>query len=160
RGTRIGRVARWLFVWAVVAMLFPPLPLGTTRAAVGVGLGSYTTTLPAGARTPSDSAGQPVTPARTADGTGAAPDHSRWSSLVWRRYGAANPYSENLYAHPLALRAKAGGLGVSYPTTPGFSHGSPAYIGEYHYSYAEDLLLGVAGLNAPETRVDGYTDWT
>src|SRR5262245_3714044 len=97
RGTRIGRAARWLLVWAVVATLFPPLPLGTTRAAVGVGLGSYTTTLPAGARTPSDSAGQPVAPARTANVTGATPTNSWWSSLVWRRYGAANPYSENLY---------------------------------------------------------------
>jgi endoglucanase Acf2/chitodextrinase len=136
---------------------FSPRP--ASAAPVAVGLGSYNTTLPAGGKVPDNSTGTPVTPKKTANVTGAMPTNKWWSSLAWQRY-AGNPYSENMYAHPLALRAKAGGLGVSYPTNPTISTGNPTYIQEYHYSYAEDLMLGVAGLNAPDAKVDGFSDWT
>lgn len=128
-------------------------------APVAVGLGSYNTTKPATGGLPSNSDGAPVSPKRTANVTGAMPTNDWWSSLGWQRY-AGNPYSENMYAHPLALRAKSGGLGVSYPTNPSISTGNPAYLQEYHYSYTEDLMLGVAGLNAPDAKVDGFSDWT
>ena len=32
-------------------------------------------------------------------------------------------------------------------------------MGEYHYPYAEDFRLGIAGLDA-DGKVDGYSDWT
>ncbi len=127
-----------------------------TYAAEPVGRGSYATALPAGVRGPSSLDNQPVLPKRTARVTGPAPTNDWWSSLIWQRY-PANAYSENLYPHPLALHARASGLGLGYPTTPAVSHGSPAYIGEYHYTYAEDAILGVEGLSSGDTKVDGFS---
>ncbi|HEY1011394.1 MAG TPA: RICIN domain-containing protein, partial [Herpetosiphonaceae bacterium] len=31
---------------------------------------------------------------------------------------------------------------------------------KYEYTYSEDFTLGVAGLNSPDTKVDGFSDWT
>ena len=45
------------------------------------------------------------------------PTNDWWSSLAFQRY-AGNPYSENMYAHPLTFQAPARGLGVGYPTSP------------------------------------------
>ncbi len=146
----------------VSIMLGDILALGPTpvyAAPVAVGLGSYNTTLPAGRLGPTNSAGAAVTPKKTANVTGAMPTNDWWSSLGWQRY-AGNPYSENMYAHPLALHAKSGGLGVSYPTNTTISTSSPAYLQEYHTTYAEDLMVGVAGLNSPDAKVDGFSDWT
>jgi endoglucanase Acf2 len=123
-----------------------------------VGQGSYTTTLPPGAKGPSNSSGGAVTPVRTSNVTGATPTNDWSSSIPWKFQ--SNSYSENMYPHPLALRAKSGGLGVSYPTNPSITNGTPAYVQEYHYAYAEDLMLGVAGLAAPDTKLDGYSEWT
>lgn len=128
-------------------------------AANPVGLGSYTTTLPAGGKTPSNSDGVAISPKKTANVSGAMPTNDWWSSLGFQRY-AGNPYSENMYAHPLALHAKSGGLGLSYPTTPNVGSGTPAYLQEFHSSYSEDLMVGVAGLNSPDAKVDGFSDWT
>jgi endoglucanase Acf2 len=33
-------------------------------------------------------------------------------------------------------------------------------VGEYHFQYGADFTLGVAGLNAAESKVDDWTDWT
>jgi endoglucanase Acf2 len=129
---------------------FGPRPV--SAAPVAVGLGSYNTTLPAGAKVPDNSGGTPVTPKRTGNVTGAMPTNDWWSSLGWQRY-AGNPYSENMFAYPLALHAKASGLGVGYSTSPGVGT-------EYHYGPAEALTIGVAGLNSPDAKVDGYSDWT
>ncbi len=134
-------------------------PRPAAAAPIAVGAGSYNTTLPPGGKVPSNSDGVAVSPKKTANVSGPMPTNKWWSSLGWQRY-AGNPYSENMYGHPLAFRAKAGGLGVSYPTNPVISSGNPSYLQEYHYSYAEDLMLGVAGLNAPDARVDGFSDWT
>src|SRR4051812_28332075 len=48
---------------------------------------------------------------------GPAPTHKWYSSLVWNLNGD-NPYSQNVYPHPLAVRAQARGLSVFYPTLP------------------------------------------
>jgi len=146
----------------LVALSLAPVGLLTpTRAlaATSVGLGSYTTTLPSGGKVPSNSDGAAVSPKKTANVTGAMPTNDWWSSLGFQRY-SGNPYSENMYAHPLALHAKSGGLGLSYPTSVSVSSGSPSYIQEFHSSYSEDLMLGVAGLSSPDTKVDGFSDWT
>ena len=127
-------------------------------AVVSVGAGSYNTTLPAGGLVPSNSNGAAVAPKITSNVTGAIPTNDWWSSLVWQRY-AGNPYGENLYALPLSLKAKNNGMGISYATTPGISTGSPTYIGEYHYTYTEDFTAGLVGLNSPDSKVDGYSDW-
>ena len=128
-------------------------------SAVAVGAGSYNTTLPAGGGVPSNSDGAPVAPKITSNVTGAIPTNDWWSSLVWQRY-AGNPYGENLYALPFSLHAKNNGMGISYITTANISTGSPAYLGEYHYTYSEDFTAGLVGLNSPDSKVDGYSDWT
>ncbi len=127
-------------------------------SAVAVGTGSYNTTLPAGGGVPSNNAGGAVAPKITANVTGAIPTNDWWSSLVWQRY-PTNPYGENLYALPLSLHAKNNGMGICYINTASISTGSPAYIGEYHYTYNEDFTAGLVGLNSPDSKVDGYSDW-
>lgn len=47
---------------------------------------------------------------------------------------------------------------MSYPTNASIS-GTATGVSEYHYSYAEDVRIGVAGLTA-DGKVDGYSDWT
>ncbi|GAA5044592.1 endoglucanase Acf2 [Thermocatellispora tengchongensis] len=139
---------------AAAVSLVPAAP--AHAATVTVGAGSYTTDLPAGATGPADTSGAAVTPKVTANAAGRpVPTNDWWSSLAFRRY-PGNPYSENMYAHPLAFRAVASGLEVSYPTNPLIS----ADGRQYEYPHARDLTLGVTGLNAPETRVDGWSDWT
>lgn len=125
-------------------------PLG---AAVSVGAGSYNTTLPPGGKAPSSYEGTPVLPKRTANVSGPMPTNDWWSSLGFQRFNG-NPYSENMYPHPLALRAKAAGLGIGYANSPVLS--GPEYL----YPYTEEFTLGVAGLNSADTKVDGYSDWT
>jgi len=122
---------------------------------VRVGRGGFRTDRPAGAKGPSDTRGRDAARCVTKRVTGPVPTNDWWSSLVWKRR-SENRYSENLYAHPLAFRARAEGLGVGYPTraaaAPDGRH--------YHFHYARDLMVGVEGLQVPETRVDGYSDWT
>jgi endoglucanase Acf2 len=122
---------------------------------IRVGRGSYNTTRPKGLRAPSAGGRAPARPSLTANVRGAVPTNDWWTSLVWKRR-ADNPYSENLYAHPLALRAKRDGLGVGYPTRAAIDPKGRSY----HYHYAEDLTVGVEGLAAPEALVDGFGDWT
>ncbi|MEU8270646.1 glycosyl hydrolase [Sphaerisporangium sp. NPDC049002] len=143
-----------LAVATLLAGLLATVPVTSASAAtVTVGVGSYTTDLPAGAVGPSNNAGAPVTPKITSAVTAKVPTNDWWSSLAFQRY-AGNPYSENMYAHPLAFHAVAGGLEVSYPTSPTIS------ASQYDYTHARDLTLGVTGLNAPSTQVDGWSDWT
>lgn len=143
-----------LAVAALLAGLLATVPASPAGAAtITVGAGSYTTDLPAGAAGPSNTAGAPVAPKITSAVTAKVPTNDWWSSLAFQRY-AGNPYSENMYAHPLAFHAVAGGLEVSYPTTPAIS------ASQYDFTHARDLTLGVTGLNAPKTEVDGWSDWT
>ncbi|WP_182876124.1 glycosyl hydrolase [Microbispora sp. H10670] len=145
-----------LAVLTTLALSLPVLPATPAGAAtVPVGAGGYTTDLPAGASGPANSDGAPVTPKVTSNVTRKVPTNDWWSSLAFQRY-AGNPYSENMYGHPLAFHAVAGGLEVSYPTTPLIS----ADGRQYEFPHARDLTLGVTGLNSPDTRVDDWSDWT
>ncbi|MGW4646710.1 glycosyl hydrolase [Kitasatospora sp. NPDC004289] len=127
-----------------------------SAATVKVGLGGYTDTRPAGTVGPSNSAGAPVAPKVTARMAGkAVPTNDWWSSLVFQRY-AGNPYSENMYAHPFTFKAVNSGLEVGYPTSPTVTPDGR----QYDFTHTKDLTLGVAGLNSPDTKVDGWTDWT
>ncbi|MBL7252824.1 glycosyl hydrolase [Paractinoplanes lichenicola] len=144
---------------ALVAGLGAVALSGTADAAT-VGAGSYTETLPAGASLPVGCGDLATNPRQfmTANApAGPVPTNDWWSSLVFKKFDCA--YSENLHAHPTSYDTTAGGLGFSYNTTPQIS-GSSTGVGEYHYIYQEDFTAGVAGLNAPRTLVDGWTDWT
>jgi endoglucanase Acf2 len=146
-------------VLALVSGLLTVAITDTANAAV-VGAGSYTETPPAGAALPSGCGALTTNPRQyvTANApSGAVPTNDWWSSLLFKRTDCS--YSEPLHAHPLAFDPSAGGLGVSYTTTPTIS-GTATGVGEYHYPYQQDLLVGVAGLNSPDVKVDGWSDWT
>ena len=114
-----------------------------------------TTALPPGAQGPSNNAGTPVAPKKTANVRGPIPTNDWWSSLVFQRY-PDNPYSTTMHAHPLAMQAEAGGLGVSYPKTYVITPDQR----KYEYTHTKDFTLGVAGLSSPDAKLDGYSDWT
>ncbi|MBA3470075.1 MAG: RICIN domain-containing protein [Herpetosiphonaceae bacterium] len=130
-------------------------PQPAYAASFPVGLGSYTDILPPGGSLPANSNGAPVSPKITGNVSGAIPTNDWWSSLVFQRY-PGNPYSENMFAHPLAFHAKANGLGTTYPNALDITPDGR----KYQYTYTEDFTLGVVGLNAPDTKVDGFSDWT
>lgn len=124
-------------------------------AVVPVGSGSYRSDRPAGTKGPDDFNGGNVTPKVSDRMKGKpVPTNDWWSSLIWQRF-PSNPYSENMYAHPLSFHANAGGLGVGYPTTPVIPNDRT-----YEFMHKDDLTVGVDGLNSGNTVVDGWTDWT
>lgn len=133
------------------------LPAGTASAAeIPVGSGSYSDTRPPGASGPVDNAGQPVSPKvteRVADRP--VPTNDWWSSLAFQR-AADNPHSLPMFGHPLSYQAVAGGLEVGYAT----EHVIVGNGAQYEFQHKADLTLGVAGLNSPDTKADGWSDWT
>jgi len=148
RSVRRGAATALLVALACAGGLAGTRP--ATAAPVGVGLGSYNTTLPAG------QSGPPATIYKTANVSGPMPTNDWWSSLAFKTY--PTHASENMFADPLALLAKGSGLGISYPTNVTITPDGR----QYEYQYAEDLTLGTAGLNTAPTnvKVDGFSEWT
>ncbi|WP_184952272.1 glycosyl hydrolase [Paractinoplanes abujensis] len=135
--------------------------LTSTAEAATVGAGSYTETLPAGAKLPTGCGSLSTNPRQfvTANApAGAVPTNDWWSSLLFKKGDDCN-FSQPLFAGPAAYRPTANGLGLSYQTDAAIS-GSGTGVGEYHYPYAQHVVAGVAGLNAPRALVDGWSDWT
>jgi endoglucanase Acf2 len=156
---RLARSAAALVVAVGSGIL--AVSLSGSADAATIGAGSYTETLPAGAKLPTGCGSVSTNPRENVTANapaGAVPTNDWWSSLLFKK-GDDCAFSQPLYAHPLAYRPVAGGLGFSYEQTPAIS-GSPTGLGEYHYPYAQKLVVGVAGLNAPKALVDGWTDWT
>nr|BFE60621.1 hypothetical protein GCM10020063_051470 [Dactylosporangium thailandense] len=144
---------------AVVATALTFLALPSAEAAT-LGSGSYATTTPTGATGPTGCGSIATNPRQyvTANApAGAVPTNDWWSSLLFKRTDCN--YSLPLEAHPMAFKPAANGLGVSYTTEAAIS-GTATGVGEYHFPYTTEFTLGVAGLNAPNTLVDGWTDWT
>ncbi|MEU5910031.1 glycosyl hydrolase [Micromonospora sp. NPDC047527] len=134
------------------------IPLTRAAEAAPVGAGSYTTTpvgpLPTGCGAMSSNPRQFAT--ANAPG-GAIPTNDWWSSLLWKRTDCA--FSEPLHAHPISYDTFTDGLGFSANSTPAIS-GTATGVGEFHFPYVQDIRVGVAGLGAPQVKVDGWTDWT
>jgi endoglucanase Acf2 len=148
----VGSTALVLAGGGLAVTCSPPAQAAT------VGAGSYTTTqvgpLPSGCGTISTNPRQYATANAPA---GAVPTNDWWSSLIWKRTDCS--FSEPLHAHPLSYDTFTDGLGFSATSTPAVT-GTSTGVGEYHYPYAEDLRVGVAGLAAPQVKVDGWSDWT
>ncbi|NJQ02366.1 glycosyl hydrolase [Streptomyces zingiberis] len=129
---------------------------GAAAATVPVGRGGYSDTRPAGAAGPENNAGAPVKPKVTsAAANRPVPTNDWWSSLAFQRY-PDNPYSENLYGHPLTYKAVSGGLEVGYPT-------ASAIVGDgrqYEFPHRRDLTVGLDGLNSPDAKAHDWSDWT
>jgi endoglucanase Acf2 len=121
----------------------PPAPEGVVR----VGLGSYTTRLPDGAKQP------PATIYKTSAVAGKMPTNDWWSSLAWV------PYSERMYPHPLAVQACQSGLRVYYPG-PAITANSRAIFGFMPAGSKDDFVIGHSEQTEfPDARVDGFSDW-
>ncbi|WP_432741651.1 glycoside hydrolase [Streptomyces sp. JH002] len=138
---------------AVVGVVVIP---SAGAAEVPVGSGSYSDTRPAGAQGPTDNMGTPVLPQVTDTVAGEpVPTNKWWSSLVFKRY-PDNPYSQPMYGHPLTYQAVAEGLQVGHPT----DHAIVGDGRQYEYVHTADLTLSVAGLDSPDVKADGWSDWT
>ncbi|WP_149183656.1 glycosyl hydrolase [Streptomyces sp. TRM49041] len=144
---------------AVLAATTLTATVGTgvaSAATIEVGKGSYSDVRPPGRQGPSNSGGQAVRPKVTpAMADKPVPTNDWWSSLVFQRF-AGNPWSENMYGHPLTYKAVSGGLEVGYPT----SHQIVGGGRQYEFPHKADLTLGLAGLNSPDAKADGWSDWT
>lgn len=128
---------------------------------VTLGKGSYTTTLPAGRKTPSDSLGVPVDPQLTADFKQPVTTNEWWSSFLYKRVPNAHGNSGKSYPHPLTIRGAPTGLEMGYASeaTKGMAWEWEFAGGTYEYPHAADLVVGIEGLNVPITRTAGYSDW-
>ncbi|WP_229684994.1 glycosyl hydrolase, partial [Deinococcus roseus] len=118
------------------------------------------TTPPPGSKGgPTNTSGAILSPAWTANAAakGKAPTNEFWSSILFKR-NAGNNYSENMFAHPLAMHARSGGLEISYPMNSQIVGATG--LEKYEYPYSPDLTLGVAGLNSPDAKTDDFGDWT
>jgi endoglucanase Acf2 len=79
---------------------------------VSVGQGSYSTSIPSGARGPQRFDGNPVSPKISADFTLPILTNDFWSSLIFPFFG--NPYSNVILAHPISAKATNTGLQIGY----------------------------------------------
>ncbi|GIG38304.1 glycosyl hydrolase [Cellulomonas phragmiteti] len=125
---------------------------------VDVGAGSYSAT-PVGP-TPEGCASIEADPRAhvTADAPqGPLPTNDWWSSLLYKRLDCR--MSEPLHAHPVSYQPTPAGLGLSTPREATL-FGTPGGIGEFHFVYVQDVVVGVAGLDAPTVQVADWTDWT
>lgn len=123
-------------------------------AQTSLGAGSYLEYIPAGKTGPTNAAGAPAAPLLTAAAAGRPVSTNEWwSTLVWPySTSATTRYSGVMFADPLVYKAEAAGLRVG-------GYGGWSVNQEYHYSYGLDLFVTLAGLNAPDTRVDDWGDW-
>ncbi len=115
---------------------------------VQVGLGSYSTEVPAGQESPQTT----IFRVESLEDH-PMPTNKWWSALAWQGSG-----NRAMFAHPLALAAHPDGLAVSYPNTPFIATRGD----EYRYNFFEDFRVSVSGLSrasAPPLVVD-FSDWT
>ena len=129
-------------------------------SAATVGAGSYTTTLPAGQNLPTGCGDLSTNPRQWITSNapaGAIPTNDWWTSILWKKTNCS--FGEPMFAHPAAYDAAPGGLGISYTTVPAIT-GTATGVSEYHFPFNRDVLVGVAGLNAPNVKVDDWSDWT
>ncbi len=129
----------------------PPPPGGTAQK---VGEGYYLTKPPDKVEVPADVNGKPVKPKVTSDFAQIPTSNEWWSSMIWQFDARGkNPYSDNMYPHPLTLKAQAGGLEIGYPTVPKVNKK------DYMFWHQADLTVGIDGQTFPDTRVAAYSDW-
>jgi endoglucanase Acf2 len=128
---------------------------------VAVGKGSYTTTLPAGRKTPADSLGVAVSPQVTADFNQPVISNEWWSSFLYKRVPNQHGNSGKSYPHPLTIRGAPTGLEMGYASvaTKGMDWEWEFAGGTYEYPHIADLTVGVDGMNVPFSKTAGYSDW-
>jgi endoglucanase Acf2 len=103
---------------------------------VTVGKGSYATTGGTGIVS--------FNPYVTADFSQKSISDKWWVTLI------STQYSQEMFAHPVAYQAVAGGLEMAYPGAPTGS------AGNFSSAYSKSITIGISGLNAPDARVARY----
>lgn len=110
-----------------------------------VGRGSYTTARP-GTLEP-----LPAKIYRVESLDAAMPSNQWWSSLAWK------PFSQPLFAHPLALRCEERGLVLSNPGSA--INGAGGHIMGGGIPEGGDLLIGMGKVTFSEANYAGCSDW-
>ncbi len=131
----------------------PRTPATAPSGAEAVGPGFLAPPESASMLVATDAKGKPISPKVTSSFSQVPVSNKWWSSLIWQFHGD-NPYSLELYAHPLVFKANAAGLGLSYPSSP------MVLPREYMHRYSEDVVVSLDGLRSPDARVASYSDWT
>ena len=150
-------------------------PAGAVVASPGIGC--YTTILPAGETSVTywpavdDSSIYSAPMAKvTSNYSGPYQTNDWWSSLIWdwnQGGGAvAQPYSQIMHPHPFSMQAEPDGLRLTYAHELQDVDGmapNGTQVGETNYLMAGDgaehFHVTVGSLDAPDTRVDSYSDW-
>ena len=131
---------------------FRPRPSGPSGAA---GKGFYVTqrrdgVLVGGNRRPA----KKTKPKVTQDFQGPPGTNDWWSSLIWQ-YENEEPYSYEMFPHPLTLRASGDGLAIGYSDKPTIT---PR---EYMFPYEKRSRRRHRRASARrDTRVASYSDWS
>ena len=127
-----------------------------------VGVGSISTTIPAGASVPELITGADAVPHVSGAAAGApVPTNDWWSPLVFNYTNQSS--STPLYADPLALRADATGLQIGYQSAVTYIDAPGLQVPDnvkYQYTFAPGLHVGLEGLAGAAATVSGYGDWT
>lgn len=111
------------------------------------GSGSYLTTRPKPCKP------LPQTQYRSSDLKGFLPTSQWWSSLIWQKY------SQNIFAHPLALRCMSNGIAVWYPGAR-ITANSSGIFGAGPAHGTGDLRLGHSSAQYFEQAVcSAFSDW-
>ena len=119
---------------------------------ITVGEGSYSTIVPAGGAGPQMHNGEDIMPKISASFNKQVQTNDFWSSLIFPYRG--NPFSNNIFAHPLHFKAVSDGLQIGYTSTPTVGNN------DYIFPFSHQITVGVSGLTAQETLTDDYGDWT
>jgi endoglucanase Acf2 len=129
-----------------VAILSCTTPETSTGEIIATGAGSYTTALPEGLKP------LPERIFKTADVKGPTVTGQWWSSLLWQEF------SNNMFAHPLAMVCTPQGLAVSYPGS-GLVGGKDAIMGGGVTKEGDFRIELAAGSPFKVAECGGYSDW-
>lgn len=118
----------------------------------------YSFVLPPGEGTLTYHSGTLAYPHITANIDGAIPTNDWWSSLVFPYFSEA--FSGTMFAAPLAMQTTASGLDMGYRDLPKIIYDASGMQVKYEYSYHKDLSIGLTHLQATDSRLHDYSDWT
>jgi endoglucanase Acf2 len=138
-----------LLVLILIAIMALPASSLAFSGEVALGAGSYSTVLPPGATD------APAVIYKTGNVMSKVPTNDWWSSLAWDKF------SERTYPHPLAVRNKAEGFQVYYPSITANNGCICGWMpSPYDGNGNDDFTIGHSAQAAfPDARVDGFSDW-
>lgn len=120
---------------------------------VQVGNGGYSTVLPNGEIGPSNESHNPISTLFTNNLQAPYPTTDWWSSLAFPFY-ENQTHSLNMFPRPLCTRADNTGLRIGYVPDPVVADNN------FIFGFAHDLTLSLKNLDADDTKVSNYSDWT